>query len=124
VACRNSYLFVDQIAARDHLSHRVLDLKPRVHFKEVKISISINEKLYSARVEIPGAAGDADGGFAHTTAQIFVGDGRGTFFDDLLMAALKRTLALAQINYLTVTVAHQLNLDVARMLDVFLDIDG
>jgi hypothetical protein len=40
------------------------------------------------------------------------------------MAALDRALALAEVNDAALGVAEDLDLDVARMLEVFLDVDG
>ena len=57
------------------------------------------------------------------SAQVFVNDGRRAFFNNFLMPSLQRAFALAQINHLAEAVADQLNLDVARALDEFFDID-
>jgi hypothetical protein len=50
--------------------------------------------------------------------------GRGRFFQHLLVAALQRAVALAQMDRVAVAVAEHLNLDVARIAEIFLDIDG
>ena len=53
---------------------------------------------------------------------VFVQGRRRRFFDDLLKAALDRTLAIKQMHDIAVRVAQYLHLDVARALDIALDI--
>ena len=40
------------------------------------------------------------------------------------MAALQRAVALAQVDGVALAVAEHLNLDVARLLEIFFDVDG
>ena len=47
----------------------------------------------------------------------------GAFLEQLLMAALDRALALAEVHDGAVVIAEHLELDVARALDVLLDVD-
>ena len=47
----------------------------------------------------------------------------GAFLEQLLVAALDRALALAEVDDGAVMVAEDLELDVARVLDVLLDVD-
>ena len=49
--------------------------------------------------------------------------GRGAFLPDLLVAALQRAVALAEMDGAAMAVAEHLDLDVARPLEVFLEID-
>ncbi len=49
---------------------------------------------------------------------------RGAFLPDLLVAALQRAIALAQMDGVALAVAQHLDLDMARLLEIFLDIDG
>ena len=48
---------------------------------------------------------------------------RGRFLDDLLVAALHRAVALAQMDDVAVVVGEHLELDVARPLEEFLHVD-
>ena len=51
-------------------------------------------------------------------------EGRGMgLFPDLLVAALQRAIALAQMHGVALAVAQNLDFDVARLLEIFLDID-
>ena len=47
----------------------------------------------------------------------------GPFLEQLLVAALDRALALAEVDDRAVMIAEHLELDVARVLDVLLDVD-
>ena len=49
---------------------------------------------------------------------------RGRLLDQLLVAALDRAVALAQVDHVAVRVGEHLDLDVARILQVALQIDG
>ena len=49
--------------------------------------------------------------------------GRGAFLPDLLMAALQRTIALAEVNRLAPAVAEHLDFDMARLVQIFFEID-
>jgi hypothetical protein len=52
-----------------------------------------------------------------------VDGGAGGFLEHLLVAALQRTIALAQMHGAALAVAEDLHLDMARPPEVFLDID-
>ena len=48
---------------------------------------------------------------------------RGRFLDDLLVAALHRAVALAEMDRVALAVGEHLNLDVARILEELLHVD-
>ena len=50
--------------------------------------------------------------------------GRGRFLEHLLVAALQRAVALAQVDRVALAVAEHLEFDVARVAEVLLEIDG
>ncbi len=50
-------------------------------------------------------------------------EGRRSFFDDFLVAALDRAIALAQVNDVALVIAENLKLDVMWVLNVFLDVN-
>ena len=50
--------------------------------------------------------------------------GRGAFLQHFLMAALQRAIALAKMNGIALAVAEHLDFDVARLLQIFFDVDG
>ena len=49
--------------------------------------------------------------------------GGGAFLPDLLMAALQRAVALAEVDRAALAVAEHLDFDVPRLLQIFLQID-
>ncbi len=49
--------------------------------------------------------------------------GRGAFLPDLLVTALQRAIALAEMDGAAAAVAEDLDFDVARLLEIFLEID-
>ena len=61
---------------------------------------------------------------ADALAHLEVERGRGAFLPDLLVAALQRAVALAEMDGVALAVAEHLDLDMARLLEIFLDIDG
>ena len=60
---------------------------------------------------------------AHPAAHLVAQRQRRRFLDQLLMAALDRALALAEMHDVAVVVAENLELDVARRFDVLLEVD-
>ena len=98
-------------------------LQPRIHLQEIEFFLLINQKFNGARIRVSSGLGDAHRDLAHPAPHVSVNDrGRG-FFDHLLMAALQRTFALAQIDGLSVLVGQHLHLDVAWIEDRLLDIN-
>ena len=116
----------DQIEAGDRFGDRMLDLQPRVHFHEpeavrFKPVRAVGDELDGAGADIAAGFGGGDRGGAHRGAQLGAHAGRRRLLDDLLMAALQRTVALVEMNGVAVPVGKDLHLDVARRGDVFLD---
>ena len=50
--------------------------------------------------------------------------GGGRFFQHLLVAPLERTVALAQMDRIAIAVAKHLEFDMARIAEIFFEIDG
>ena len=50
--------------------------------------------------------------------------GRGAFLPHLLMTALQRAVALAEMNRVALAVAEHLDFDVARLFEILLDVNG
>ena len=121
LAGRDPDHLLDQIDAGDQLGHGMLDLQPRVHFQEI-------EALVLAGDEFDGAGGivfhrlrQRDRLFAHLAAGGLVEQRRRRLLDHLLIAALDRTFALAEIDHIAVLVPQHLDFDVAGIDDEFLD---
>jgi hypothetical protein len=100
----------------------MFDLQAGVHLDEVELAILIKELDGPGANVVDGSHGiGAD--LADLGARFFGDDRAGGFLEDLLVAALQRTVALAKVDRLALAIAKDLNLDVARPLQVFLDID-
>ena len=114
----------DQVDPGDQFGDGMLDLQPRVHLQE-------EEALVLAGDEFDGAGGIVIDGFcqcdrllAHQAAGGLVEQRRRRFLDHLLIAALDRTFAFAEIDHVAVLVAQHLDFDVAGIDDEFLDEDA
>ena len=103
----------------------MLHLQARVHFEEVEAPVGIHQELDRAGVVVAGGAGGANRGLAHLVAHLRMqrDQRRRALLDHLLMAALDRALAFAQVDHVAVTVAEQLDFDVAGALDQAFDVD-
>ena len=100
----------------------MLDLNPRVHLDEVKFAVFI-EELNGSRPGIAEFAHRGRADFADFQALRGIERGRGTFLPDLLVAALQRAIAVAEMNGLAVAVAQNLDFDMARLFEIFFKID-
>ena len=82
---------------------------------------TVGDELDRAGALVADRLGGGDRGFAHRRAQIGAHAGRGRLLDHLLVAALQRAVALAEMNGVAVAVGEDLQFDMARMADVLLD---
>ena len=98
-------------------------LKTGVHFKEVEVLVAVHDEFDRTGRGIANGLRQGDGLLAHCFAGGFVKERRRGLLHDLLVAALDRTFAFAQIDTIAVGVAQHLNFDVARLGDEFLDKD-
>src|SRR5262249_53335267 len=103
----------------DHLRDGMLDLQARVDFDEIELARGPKNKLDRARVRVTDGAANLDSRGAHLPPQFFIDRRRRTLLDDLLMAALQRTIALEEMNKIAARLAQDLTLDVTRALDIF-----
>ena len=102
----------------------MLDLQPRVHFEEEEALVLSGDELDGAGAVVADGLGQCDRLLAHLPARRLVEQRRRRFLDDLLVAALDRAFALAEIDDVAVLVAEHLDLDVARIDDELLDEDA
>ena len=112
-----------EVDVGDHLGHRVLDLDAGVHLDEIELAVLV-EELDRADAEILQFAHRLGDGLADLVARSDVERGGGAFLPDLLVAALQRAVALAEMHGAAAAVAQHLDLDVAGPLEIFLEIDA
>jgi biotin carboxylase len=86
--------------------------------------MSVYQEFHRPRIVVGGGGHDSQRRFTHPRAQVRIHDWRRAFFDHLLMAPLDRALAFTEVHGIAVTVCENLDLDVARLLDEFFEIDG
>jgi len=103
----------------------VLHLQTRVHLKEVEAHAgrvcAADDEFDRARTVVADGLRQRDGLLAHGFAHFGRDERRGRLLDDLLVAALDRAFALAEVEHIAVLVAEHLDLDVARLDDELLD---
>src|SRR5579883_115673 len=123
LAGRDEDLLAHQIDAGDQLGHRMLDLQARVHLHEEEFAVLI-EELHRAGALVAELADGLGRKPADLGAGLRIEHRAGAFLDQLLMAPLNRAVALAQMNRAALAVAQQLDLHMARLFEIALDIDG
>lgn len=64
-----------------------------------------------------------EGSLAHRLARLLVDDGTRSLFDELLVPALNRAVALAEVHGVAMRIGNDLNLHVTRTADEFLEVD-
>ncbi len=91
--------------------------------RKVEVALVVEEELERAGVGVLHGARGIDNRGAELAPHL-LGDGdRRALFEQLLVPALDRALALAEMDDGAVVIAEDLELDVARALDVLLDVD-
>src|SRR5471030_2296849 len=97
-------LLADYIDTRRHLSHRMFDLQPCVHFDEIELAVLIEkfERPYAPVVVLPTCFHAA---LTHLTDQVCIDAGRRRLFQHLLMPALHRAIARSEPERVAVGIA-------------------
>ena len=116
-------LFAYEVDARHLLRHGVLDLDARVHFHEEILAVASQQPLDRSRRAIPGRSCRVDADPADEGTQLAADRGRRRLLDQLLVPALNRAVALAEVDHVAVRVCEYLHLDVPRVDDQLLDVD-
>ncbi len=121
LATRDTDLPGHQIQAGDGFGHGVFDLQAGVHLHKEEFTARVEQKFHRAGAHIADGLSGLDRSFAHGATQFGGKSRRRRFLDDLLVAALDRTITLVQVQAVTVLIGKDLNLHVARFEDVFLN---
>src|SRR5688572_6545880 len=69
---RHSDLLLDNINTRHHFRHRVLHLQARVHLKEIKIFILVEQEFDCARIDVIHSLGSFDSDTTYPLAQLVI----------------------------------------------------
>ena len=94
----------------------VLHLQPRVHLEEVELA-AVDEELDGARVAVPDGFSRRNRRARHPLAELRRHRGRWALLDHFLMTALRRAIALEEVEHAAVGAAEHLHLDVAGPID-------
>jgi len=116
-------LLFDQINPCNFLGHRVLNLNPGIHLDEVEVPVLIHEELDGSGIPVVACFGCGDGRFSHFFPQLRGQEGRRCLFDHLLVTALNGAVAFPEVNYVSVLIRKDLEFDMARLFNVFFNID-
>ena len=117
-------LLFDKIASIDFLGDRMLDLDAGVHLHEIEMTVIVHEKLDRARIRVSNVLRQFDRRGAHSSAQFGRHERGGTLLDDLLIAALDRTIAFPEMNDAAMFVCENLKFNMVRVDDKLFNIDG
>jgi hypothetical protein len=116
-------LLLHDVYARDHLGDGVLHLETRVRLHVIELPLIVHQELERAGVGVLHGLGRVHHQAAHLAPHLLRQDGRRRFLDQLLVAPLDRALALAEVHHVAVMVADDLELDVAGVVEILLDVD-
>ena len=109
----DAQLLAHQIHAGDELGDAVLHLDPGVHLHEVEmLQVAVQQEFHSAGALVVHGPGRPDGGLAHLLPQLRCQAPGGSFFNELLVAALHRAVPVPQMDDVAVAVRQHLELDV------------
>src|SRR5205814_4251778 len=109
------------VGKRHHFCHGMLYLDAGIHLHEVKTVVLIEKKFKGARTGIANLLAGLDGSISHFSAQLWRQDRGRRLLKEFLVPALNGTLALAEMNTVSIFIGEYLNLDVSWFLDKPLD---
>ena len=112
---------LDEVDAGDEFGNRMFNLEPRIHLQEEETPVLPGNELDGAGAVVADGLGERDRLLAHLRACLGIEQRARRLLDDLLIAALDRAFALAEIDDIAVLVAENLDFDVARIGDELLD---
>ena len=101
----------------------MLDLQAGVHFQEVEVAILVDDELDRTGAAVADGLGQGDRLLAHAAPGLLIEKGARRLLDHLLVPALDRALALAEVKRPALLVGQHLYLDMTRFLDELLDED-
>ena len=102
----------------------MLHLDPRVHLQEEVVAVAVEQPFDRAGAAVADRRGGVDAESADPLAELRIDRGRWRFLDEFLVAPLDRAVALPEVDHIAMRVREDLNLDVPRILEVTLDVDG
>src|SRR5581483_12499442 len=116
---RRAQLCSDDVDSGHALGDRVLNLDAGVHLEEEKVLLlDVIEEFNGPDIVVGEGLTQGHGGLVNLLADVIAHADGGSFFDEFLVAALDRAVPLTEVGEVSVTVADELDFDVAAALDV------
>ena len=109
----------NQIDTSHHLSHRMLNLKTRIHFHEIKTAVLIRNELDCACTNVTYSTRSLNCRFTHRFASLDRHARRWCFFQNFLMTSLYRTITLKQRHTIALCIGKYLNLNMTWTYQIF-----
>src|SRR5690606_38514290 len=107
-------LLLDDVDASDHFRDRVLHLDAGVHLDEEELAVLIQE-LEGTGTTVTQVDTGLNAAGLNFGAGLFVDTGGRRFLDDLLVAALQRAVAVAQMDGMTLAIGQYLDFHMTRV---------
>ena len=101
----------------------MLYLQAGIHLKEIKALVFTDHKFHRTRALVFHRFRQRNRLLAHGFARGFADKGTWRLFNHFLVTPLNRTLALVKVQDVTVRVSNQLNFNMARLFNKFLNED-
>ena len=120
-ARRDADHLLDKVDPRNQLGDAVLHLQARVHLKEIELALVIDDELHRTGRDITHLLRQRNRLRTHFRTHLRRHEHRRRFLDHLLVPALDGAFALAQRHYVAVFIGQYLDLDMARIIEIFLD---
>ena len=121
---REPDLFFDEIDAGHHFGDRMFNLDASVHFHKEEVVVLVEQELNGADVPVLHGFNSLNGHTADLPAEFLIDGGRGRFFEKLLVSALDRAIALAEMHDMPTMVGSNLHFDMAGLKKISFKVDG
>src|SRR5258706_12770920 len=100
LAAGDAQLFAHDVDARHHLAHRMLDLQTRIDLEEsIGRLLLVDEKLARRRSLVADRTDELRSSFPDLVVEARGKRRRGRLFDQLLVPALQRAVAVAEMDH-------------------------
>ena len=124
LSCGDQDLLAHEVEPRHRLGDRVLDLDAGVHLHEEIVALAREQTLDRPGRAVARRTGGVDRDPPDPGPELVVDGRRRGLLDELLVPTLDRAVPLAEMDHVPVRVGEDLHLDVPRILEVPLDVDG
>jgi hypothetical protein len=101
----------------------MLDLDAGVHLQEGERAGRVEQELDGPRAAVVDCSGEGNRGVRHGAASDFWKTWGGSFFEQLLMTALHRAVAIPDRDEMVMGVGHELHFDVPGVVEIAFQVD-